>query len=90
MVTRSKNKKASGEKKGKGKEKEKELKLGKETVKELGDEDMNNVAGGLLYLGGARIEGVRDRLAVEGTLTNNCTVKSDICQGTALSCDARC
>lgn len=92
MVTRSKSKKAIGEKKGKGKEKEKKLKLGKETVKELGDEDMNKVAGGLLKLGDARIAGVRDRLAVEGTMTKACTVLSDTCQRTAgtLSCDNRC
>jgi len=91
MVTKGKDKKAGDGKKGKGKGKEPELKLrlGKETVKELSDDEMTKVAGGLFKIVGVARVGANLRSVPIPTPESGTACALYLCQKT-WTCNLEC
>jgi hypothetical protein len=93
MVTKGKGKKGGDEKKGKGKGKGKEpelrLKLGKETVKELGDDDLSKAAGGLFRIVGVARVGAALRSVPIPTPESGTACALYLCQKT-WTCNLEC
>lgn len=91
MVTKGKDKKGRDEKKGKstGKEPELKLKLGKETVKELSDDEMGKVAGGLFQIVGVARVGANLRSVPIPTPESGTACALYLCQKT-WTCNLEC